>query len=174
MYVLSRMQNSQVRYSLLYIHHFRLCAPKRILESQQLHRKYRQYEEVDNVPDRLRWCRHCKGLTQAEAAQLLDVSKSTYLAFESGTAQSIPLPVVEKLSDCYGMPMTDFMDEFTHFLQDGQAERIRSYRERLGLGKKPFARAMGIPIRSLQAWESGSKQISRKSWETYFKGLPSK
>ena len=68
------------------------------------------------------------------------------------------------------MPATDFLDEFGRFLHDGQAARIRAYRESYGMGKKPFARAMGIPIRCLQEWESGRKTISRKAWEKYFKG----
>ena len=89
---------------------------------------------------------------------------------ECGVTQHIPIGMIEKLADYYSVPKTDFMDEFNRFLYDGQANRMRACRESLGLGKKPFARQMGIPIRSLREWESGRKVISRKCWEKYFKG----
>ena len=89
---------------------------------------------------------------------------------ECGAKKQIPAEMAKKLSDFYGVPITDFMDEFSRFLYDGQANRIQKYRETTGLGKKPFAREKGIPIRCLLEWESGRKVISQKSWEKYFKG----
>lgn len=105
-----------------------------------------------------------------EAAEIAGVTRSVYMDIECGTTRHIPLSMMERLSDFYGVPMTDFMDEFNQFLYDGQANRIRAYRESLGLEKKLFAREMGIPIRSLQGWESGRKLISLKCWEQHFKG----
>ena len=58
LYVLSQTQNSIVRYAPLFIHSFVLCAPRKILEATQFNQRYRRYEEIDNVPDRFRWCRH--------------------------------------------------------------------------------------------------------------------
>lgn len=77
---------------------------------------------------------------------------------------------MERLARFYDLPAGDLTDEFMQFLQEGQANRIRTYRRTLGLGKKPFARKLGIPIRSLQEWESEKKGISYKCWERYFKG----
>ena len=54
LYVLSQTQNSIVRYASLFIHSFVLCAPRKILEATQFNQRYRRYEEIDNVPDRLR------------------------------------------------------------------------------------------------------------------------
>ena len=89
---------------------------------------------------------------------------------ECGVTQHMPIEMVKRLAKFYDVPVTDFLDEFNKFLYDGQANRIRAYRESLGMGKKPFARAMGISIRSLQGWENGRKVISRKCWEKHFKG----
>ena len=164
-----------MRYAPLFVHSFALCAPRKILEATQFNQRYRRYEEIDNVPDRLRWCRHSKGLLQAEVAEIVGVTKAVYKDIECGITQHLPPAMAEKLAGFYQVPMTDFMDEFNRFLYDGQADRIRAYRESLGLGRKPFSRATGIPIRCLREWESGRKQISRKSWEKYFKqppGLP--
>jgi len=107
---------------------------------------------------------------QVEVADKVGMTHSVYKAIEEGFTQHIDPEKVERLAQFYGVPVTDFLDEFNRFLYDGQANRIRAYRESMGLGKKPFAREMGIPIRSLQGWESGRKIVSRKSWEKYFRG----
>ncbi len=170
LYVLSQTQNSIVRYAPLYIHSFVLCAPRKILEATQFNQRYRRYEEIDNVPDRLRWCRHSKGLMQVEVADKVGMTHSVYKAIEEGFTQHVEPDKVDRLAQFYGVPVTDFLDEFNHFLYDGQAVRIRAYRESFGMGKKPFARKMGIPVRCLQEWESGRKVISIKCWERHFKG----
>ena len=159
-----------MRYAPLYIHSFPVCTPRKILEATELNKQYRRYEDITNVPDRLRWCRHSKGLMQVEVADKVGMSHSVYKAIEEGFTQHIEPEKVERLAQFYGVPITDFLDEFNHFLYDGQAVRIRAYRESSGLGKKPFARKMGIPIRCLQEWESGRKVISIKCWERHFKG----
>ena len=101
-------------------------------------------------------------------AHLVGVTPAVYTDIECGVTKHIPQAVIEQLSAFYGVPLTDFMDGYHRFLYNGQAQCIREYRAKMGLGKKNFARAMGIPIRSLQSWESGRKVMSRQSWEKYF------
>jgi len=138
MYILSQTQGLNVRYAPLLIHHFALCVPRKILDATKFQQRYHKYEEIENIPDRLRWCRYSRGLTQAEVAQL------------------------------YRLPVKDFMDAYNRFLYRGQADCTHRYRAETGLGQKAFARKTGIPYRSLQAWESGKKTVSRQSWEKYF------
>jgi len=171
LFVLSQLQNDQARYAPLFIHSFVLCAPRKILEATQFNQSYQRYEDIENVSDRLRWCRHSRGLLQAEVAQRIGVSSNVYKNIEDGITQQIPKEVADKLSQLYEVPVTDFLDAYNRFLYIGQAQCIREYREKMGLGKKAFARAMGIPIRSLQGWESGRKVISRQNWERCFKRL---
>ena len=159
-----------MRYAPLYIHSFPVCPPKRNLEAMALNKQYRRYEEIPNVPDRLRWCRLSRGMTQKEAADKMGVSLHTYKNIELGITKQISKETVERLARFYDLPAGDLTDEFMQFLQDGQAHRIRTYRRTLGLGKKPFARKLGIPIRSLQEWENERKAVSYKCWERYFKG----
>jgi len=137
LYVLSQTQNSIVRYAPLFIHSFALCAPRKILEATQFNQRYRRYEEIDNVPDRLRWCRHSRRLMQVEVADKVGMTHSVYKAIEEGFTQHIEPEKVDRLAQFYGVPVTDFLDEFNHFLYDGQAVRIRAYRESFGMGKKP-------------------------------------
>ena len=140
------------------------------MEATQFNQRYRRYEEIDNVPDRLRWCRHSKGLMQMEVADKVGMTHSVYKAIEEGFTQHIQPEMVERLAQFYGVPVTDFLDEFNHFLYDGQAVRIRAYRESFGMGKKHFAKYTGIPLSSVREWEAERKRISRRSWERYFKG----
>lgn len=140
------------------------------MEATQFNQRYRRYEEIQNVPDRLRWCRHSRGLTQSEVAQLMGITRVVYGNIESGTTQHIPAELADKLAALYGVPRSDLWDEFSAFLSDGQAERIRAYRSRMGMGRKEFSGYTGIPLSSLREWESGRKLISRKCWERYFKG----
>ena len=107
---------------------------------------------------------------QTDAAEIAGVTRAVYIDIECGTTQHIPLEMVQRLAEFYDVPVIDFLDEFNRFLYDGQGKRIRVYRESLGLGKKAFARKLGIPIRCLQEWENDRKVISKKSWERYFKG----
>lgn len=151
----------------LLVRRFRLIAPHRLKDAQRLNRDYQQ---LTTVPDKLRWFRYSKGLLQSEVAEMIGVTRVVYGDIESGITQIIPPEAASRLAQLYEVPVTELMDAYNRFLYDGQAVRIRSYRESLGLKRKPFARAMGIPIRSLQEWERGEKVISRKSWERYFKG----
>lgn len=73
-----------VRYAPLCIHSFRLVAPRKLLEAQLFNYQYHSYEEINNVPDRLRWCRHHMGLMQKEVAEQIGISRIQYIDFESG------------------------------------------------------------------------------------------
>ena len=110
LYVLSQTQNSIVRYAPLYIHSFVLCAPRKILEAIRFHQRYRRYEEIDNVPDRLRWLRYRKGLMQTEVAQLIGVSVSTYKSMEKGISYRIPQARAERLDQLFNVPVTVFVN----------------------------------------------------------------
>lgn len=154
--------DSGVKYAPMYVYHFQLAMASNPTNSAD-------YEACGSVPDRLRWLRLSRGLTQAEAAKHLEISLSAYKSMEEGGTQHIPKEMSDRIAQFYSISVMDLLDEYSRFLYDGQAARIRSYRESLGLGKKPFARAMGIPIRSLQSWENETKAISRTCWERYFK-----
>ena len=170
MYVLSQTQNSIVRYAPLYIHSFVLCAPRKILEATLFNQRYHRYEDIQNVPDRLRWLRHSRGMIQTEVAAKIGMSDHTYKNIEEGITRQIPKEKRDRLAQFYGVLAMDFIDEFTQFIEDGQAIRIQAIRTQTGLTRREFAKQMRIPIRSLEVWENEKKAISYKSWEKYFKG----
>ena len=53
-YVMCATFDDYVRYAPLFLHSFRLIAPRKLLEAQQLNRRYHRYEEINNVQDRIR------------------------------------------------------------------------------------------------------------------------
>ena len=130
-----------MRYAPMYIHSFRLIAPRRLLEAQLFNQQYQNYEDIPNVQDRLRWCRHHMGLMQKEVADLIGISRGHYI------------------------------DDYNRFLYKGQGKMIREYRGSLGLKKKPFARLLKLDPGTLRCWESDQKRMFKDSWEKYFKDI---
>lgn len=170
-YLLCCTLNSYVRYSPLYILTFALCAPCRVLDAAKFDKHRCSYEEMKNIPDKLHWLRHSRGLIQTEVAIRIGVSKHIYKSIEAGTTRQISNELRDKLARFYGVPAEDFEDEFTRFLREGQARQIRAFRAKQGLSRSAFAEKYGIPLRSLEVWEEERKAISHKSWEKYFKGI---
>ena len=160
----------KIEVSPLIILHFPLLAPKKFLDAQIFNLRFSDPTEMTQIADKLRWLRHSKGLMQREVARIAGVSRSVYIDIECGVTQHLPECFLENLSRFYGVPPTDFLDEYNRFLYDGQTQRIIAYRRKLGMGRKPFCRYTGIPLSSLRGWEDGKKEVSRKSWEMYFKG----
>lgn len=144
-------------------------APRKLLEAQLFNKKYHSYENIDNIPDRLRFCRHKLGLMQKEVAQIVGIARSTYINLETGKFNGFDKTVADKLSKLFDIPVDDLLDDYNRFLYYGQGKLIREYRENLNLGKRPFARHIGVDANMLRLWESERKQISLKSWEKYFK-----
>lgn len=144
-------------------------APKRLLNSQQILSQYSCYEEIDNVPDRLRWCRYQLGLKQKEVAGIIGVSRIVYIGMESGSVDYYNPAAIDKLSELFHVPPTDLLDEYNQFLCSGQGKQLQSIREQLGMTKKVFAHYVGIDPNSICCWEAEKKQISKSSWKKYFK-----
>ena len=78
--------------------------------------------------------------------------------------------IADKLSALYNIRVEDLLDEYNLFLYRGQEEQIQTYMEQFGMGRKKFAKTLGICDSSVRAWESGQVRVSRESWEKYFRG----
>ena len=171
MYILCSTLDGHVRYAPLYIHSFRLIAPRKLLEAQLFNQQYQNYEDIPNVQDRLRWCRHHMGLMQKEVAELIGISRGHYIDFEVGYVDHYPKEIVDKLAALYGVPADDFLDDYNRFLYKGQGKVLQEYRESLGLKKKQFARLINLDPGTLRIWERDEKIMFKKSWEKYFKDI---
>lgn len=170
MYLMTHTDEDKFKHAPLYIHSFRLMAPRKLLEAQLFNKQYHCYEDIDNIPDRLRFCRHRLGLMQKEVAKIAGVSRNTYINLETGNQNSFDKAVADKLSALFEIPVYDLLDDYNRFIAKGQGKLIRQHREGLKLGKRPYARLLGVSTNLIRAWEGEKKQVSLKSWEKYFKG----
>ena len=166
---MSHTKSGETKHSPLFVLSFRLMAPRKLLEAQLFNKQYHSYEDIDNIPDRLRFCRHKLGLMQKEVARIAGISRSTYINLETGKFNGFDKNVADKLSKLFNIPVYDILDDYNRFLSCGQGKLIREYRESLNLGKRPFARLIGVDANMLRLWENEQKQVSHKSWEKYFK-----
>lgn len=169
MYIMSHTEKGKTKHSPLFVLEFRLMAPRKLLEAQLFNKQYHSYEDINNIPDRLRFCRHRLGLVQKEVAQIVGISRSTYINLETGNHNRFDKTVADKLSKLFHIPVYDLLDDYNRFLSCGQGKLIREYRESLNLGKRPFARLVGADANMIRLWESERKQVSLKSYEKYFK-----
>lgn len=110
-YILCRIDHGESRFAPLYLHQFRLIAPRNLPEAKWFTRQYHGYEEISSVPDRLRWCRLRLGLLQREVAERVDNTTPFYLDMETG-ACAPPAAVMDRLAELYSVPVTDLLDGY--------------------------------------------------------------
>ena len=158
-----------MRFKPLYILSFRVTVTKKISEAFSLNRRYRRYEEIDSVPDRLRWRRHELGLRQKDAAARIGVTRSVYNSLETGETQSCDPEVLDRLAALYRVPVSDLLDGYSRFLLSGQGQAIQQLRASLNMTREQFADHLHADVRNILAWETEKKRISRRMWETCFK-----
>lgn len=158
-----------MRYVPLCIHTFPIAAPYRIMKEELFCEKYQSYDEIQNVPDRLRWCRLHLDLLQREVAEQIGITKAAYMDMENGAVEYIEKEILDKLAGLYGVPVVDFIDGYHRFIYEGQGRQIQEYRLKLGLDLKKFASLLGTYSSCVRLWESEQKKVSRKTWEKYFK-----
>ena len=93
-----RTDHGKIRFYPLYIHRFRLVAPRKLQEVQQLAYQYHTYECVTTVSDRLRWLHHSPGLMQKDVAAQAGILFSRYRDMETGACNHYPVAVMDKLA----------------------------------------------------------------------------
>lgn len=106
---MGRRENGYTEYAILYVHSFRLVAPRKQLDAYCFLARYHSYGDIPNVPDRLRWLRHTKGLMQKEVAKIAGIHSRTYSDLESGVTHRVPLPVADTLAAFYQVPVDDLI-----------------------------------------------------------------
>ena len=155
----------------LCLHSFRLPLACRASETKKFPHPGGSYAQAVTVPERLRWLRHSQGLLHKEAAAQAGIPLPRYIDMETGACTHYPAAVMDKLAALYQVPVKELLDEYNLFLYKGQARQIIALWEKLGLSRTAFARQFGISERSLRAWESEEKVISKGCWERYFRKL---
>ena len=158
-----------VEFAVLMIHSFPLLQPHFQAEAEQLNLQYPDPSKIENTADRLRWYRNRKALLQREVADFAGIDRSTYIHFEEDGRDYYPVDKLEKIAQILEVDMVDLMDEYNLFLYHNQGRQIRARREALGMTTIQYAKYLGVQTRKLCRWESNQVQISKTTWERYFK-----
>lgn len=166
-YVLCRRVGEEVRLAPLCVRRLRVLrlGGPHAGEVWRFMARYPRYEDVDRVPDRLRWLRYQAGLTQQEAAERAGVSREVYIRLETGDCERFPLDAMDKLAGAFGVPGGELLDGYNRFLAGDPAREIRELRERIGLSPEKFGVLLGVGGGTVKKWEAGSSRIYRRNWE---------
>ena len=92
---------------------------------------HQPYCALESVPDRIRWLRMQKGLTQKEAAEKIGVGRPTYGDYETGVIERFDLCVIRKIAELYEVPVNDLLDSYNAFLMNGQGKQLKQRRTSL-------------------------------------------
>jgi len=103
--------------------------------------------------DSLKALREKMDLTQAEMADLLDVSPNTVSGWEAGrtTPSGGNIKRIEELADNSDAVAPQAAGE-----KQFDGSRLRKWRENMGLGRAEVADELGVSYASVQNWESGN------------------
>lgn len=168
-YLMIRVQNHIVQTAPLFIHTFPLLAPHHLLESEKFNIRFTDPSQITEMADKLRWYRYKKALLQREVANIIGIDKSTYIHYESGETEYIPLETMKRIAAIYDIPVTDLLDEYNTFLYHGQGKQIKARRAALHMTQREYAKYLGVSFGSLQNWEQNSVRIFKRTWEKLFK-----
>ena len=150
---------------------FPVVLPHKFSDAEKFNLRFSDVSEITEIADKLRWYRYQKCLRQQDVADYVGIDRSTYIHYEEYGRDSYPKEHMEKLADLFEIPLEDLMDEYNLFLLRGQGEEIRSLRMQRGLTQKEYAKELGVPLEKLKRWEQGKVQISKFTWERYFREI---
>ena len=134
-----------------------------------MHERYRRYEDIASIPDRLRWQRHELGLLQKEVAAKIDIPRAAYTSLETENMDSYDSIVMDKLAALYHIPVNDLLNDYTRFLQAGQGQAIQNLRQSLNMTRSQFAQYLHTDVDNITVWETEKKRICKAMWEKFFK-----
>ena len=155
----------------LYILSFRVTVAKKLSEAFSLNERYRRYEDIESIPDRLRWRRHELGLLQKEVAAKIGIPRCMYSNLESDELDYYDPLIMDKLAELYQIPLNDLLNDYTRFLQAGQGQAILNLCQSLNMTRSQFAQYLHTDVDNITVWETEKKRISKEMWEKCFKRM---
>lgn len=101
---------------------------------------------LNTIADKLRWYRLKNGYLQSEIADMIGVSRSTYIHYESTSHKLYELDKLQLLADLYKVDIKCLLDDYMLFLYRGQGKQLKAMRKELGLTQKQFADMVGVSL----------------------------
>lgn len=147
-----------------------LVAERRSLirTDKQVTYAHQPYSSLQSVPDRIRWLRLQRQITQKEAAEMVGIGRANYVDYETGTIERFDPAVIKRIAELYEVPITDLLDHYNAFLMRGQGEQIRQWRTSLGKNYKEMGEYLGVATSNVISWEREEKIMTKKPYERCF------
>lgn len=167
LYMMSRHVGNSVLIAPLYIHSFRPLLAHTFFETERMMQI--DPDTLTSTADKLRYCRHVRGLEQKETAAFIGIHRGTYAGYEiPSTRDYYPLDKLRLLAELFEVPLEYLLDDYNKFLYEGQGRQVRSLREEMGLSRREFANKFGVGRSDVQKWENDSMRMTRRMWERIF------
>ena len=168
-YLMMRHLTRMVEIGILLRRDFLLLQPHLQEDTEKLNLEHPDPKKIDTTAGKLRWYRQRKALRQREVAAFAGLDRSTYIHYEKTSRDYYPPDKLEKIAQLLEVDLLELMDGYNLFLYHDQGRQIRAKREALGMTTIQYAKYLGVQTRKLYCWESNQVQISKATWERYFK-----
>ncbi|MCD7847850.1 MAG: helix-turn-helix domain-containing protein [Oscillospiraceae bacterium] len=155
----------------LMVLHLPLLSMKKYNDAVKFNLQFTSLDEIESMPDKLRWHRYHKGLYQFEVAEYLGVERQTYSGYEEPDRDFCPPEHIAKLTELYGVPAEDLTDEYNLFIYKGQGKQLIAKRKELGLTCEEYAARLGTSSGNLRKWEKDEVRMVKKTWERCFRTI---
>ena len=139
-----------------------------IRSDKQVGYAHQPYSSLQSVPDRIRWLRLQRRLTQKETAEVVGIGRANYVDYETGAIERFDPAVIKRIAALYEVPVTDLLDHYNAFLMSGQGEQVRQWRIGLGKNYKEMGEYLGVATSNVISWEREEKIITKKLYERCF------
>lgn len=168
LYLMSRRMGNRTAAAMLYIHSFRPLLAHTYTETERMVQT--DPDTLTTTADKLRYCRHVRGLEQQEVAACVTLHRGTYAGYEtSGARDYYPLDKLSALAGLFEVPLEYLLDDYNRFLYEGQGRQVRELRERMGLSRREFADRLAVWPTTVRDWETDSVRMTKQTWEKLFK-----
>lgn len=168
LYLMSRCAGRGIVTVPLYIHSFRPLLAHTYTETERMVQT--DPDTLTTTADKLRYCRHVRGLEQQEVAACVTLHRGTYAGYEtSGARDYYPLDKLSALAGLFEVPLEYLLDDYNRFLYEGQGRQVRELRESMGLSRREFADRLDVWPTTVRDWETDSVRMTRQTWEKLFK-----
>ena len=167
--MMSRHVSGEVVLAPLFVLRFPLSLPWFLAAAEAVNIRIKGIEEMTEIADKLRWCRHRSGLSQSEVAKRLGIDRGCYLSYEQYGREYYPIEHLRRLAEIFQVSDSQLFDEYHAFLANNPAKQIQAKRAEMGITGKQFAALIGSTIDQLRNWETGRNRVTRENWDKCFR-----
>lgn len=165
--VMYRQQNGSIVFAPLYIHSFSFVIPKNRANICKFWEKYPNPDMIDHTGIKIRYYRYQKDLHQKDLADHVGFTRSTMVYYESIERDYYEIDVLKKFAEILEVELEDLLDGYNLFLYQGQAVKLKKFREENNLTQKQLAKLLGADLTKIKGWEQNRVRMSKASYNKF-------